>query len=69
MTYKEKTRFEQLEKDIANLETEQKQIEAELCSGKLDIKQLTEKSKRFAELKEIIDEKTMEWMELSEIEA
>ncbi len=69
MTYKEKTRFEQLEKDIANLETEQKQIEAELCSGKLDIEQLTEKSKRFAELKEIIDEKTMEWMELSEIEA
>lgn len=69
MTYKEKTRFEQLEKDIATLETEQKQIEAELCSGKLDIGQLTEKSKRFAELKDIIDEKTMEWMELSEIEA
>lgn len=69
MSYKEKTRFEQLEKDIATLETEQKQIEAELCSGKLDIKQLTDKSKRFAELKDIIDEKTTEWMELSEIEA
>lgn len=69
MTYKEKTRFEQLEKEIATLETEQKQIEAELCSGKLDIKELTEKSKRFAELKDVIDEKTMEWIELSEIEA
>jgi len=60
MTYKEKTRFEQLEKDIANLETEQKQIEAELCSGKLDIEQLTEKSKRFAELKEIIKDNGMD---------
>ncbi len=69
MTYKEKTRFEQLEKEIATLETEQKKIEAELCSGKLDIKELTEKSKRFAELKDVIDEKTMEWIELSEIEA
>ena len=69
MTYKEKFRFEQLEKEIANLEAEQKQLETDLCSGTLDVNALTEKSKRFAEIKDIIDEKTMEWMELSEIGA
>lgn len=68
MTYKEKRRFEQLEKEIADLETEQKHLESELCSGTLSVEKLTEKSKRFAEIKDIIDEKTMKWMELSEIE-
>ncbi|MFC2493840.1 MAG: ABC-F family ATP-binding cassette domain-containing protein, partial [Prevotella sp.] len=33
LTYKEKTEFEQLEKDIAALETEQAEIEAQLSSG------------------------------------
>lgn len=68
MSFKEKRRFEQLEKEIAELETEQKQIEEALCSGKLSVDELTEKSKRFAEVKDLIDDKTMEWMELSEIE-
>lgn len=67
MSYKEKTRFEQLEKEIAALEEEQKDIETALCSGTLAMDELTQKSKRFAELKDLIDEKTMEWMELSEI--
>ena len=67
MSYKEKTRFEQLEKEIAALEKEQKDIETALCSGTLAMDELTQKSKRFAELKDLIDEKTMEWMELSEI--
>ena len=40
-----------------------------MCSGTLSVEELTSKSKRFAELKDIIDEKTMKWMELSEIEA
>lgn len=67
MSYKEKTRLEHLEKEIAELEEEQKAIEIALCSGTLTIDELTQKSKRFAELKDLIDEKTMEWMELSEI--
>lgn len=44
MTFKEKREFEQLEKDIASLEREQKQIEEELCSGTLSVDQLTEKA-------------------------
>jgi ATP-binding cassette subfamily F protein uup len=55
-----------LEKDIARLENEQKQIEEELCSGKLSVEELTEKSKRLPVLKEELDEKSMRWLELSE---
>ncbi|MBQ7422823.1 MAG: ABC-F family ATP-binding cassette domain-containing protein [Prevotella sp.] len=67
MSYKEKREFEQLEKDIATLETEQKQIEEALCSGLLNIDELTEKSKRLPLLKEELDEKSLRWFELSEL--
>lgn len=67
MTFKEKREFEQLEKDIAALEKEQKIIEEELCSGKLTIGELTEKSRRLPVLKDELDEKSMRWLELSEL--
>lgn len=67
MTFKEKREFEQLEKDIAALEKEHKIIEEELCSGKLTIGELTEKSKRLPVLKDELDEKSMRWLELSEL--
>ena len=68
MTYKERMEFQQLEKEIAQLEEEQAQLEEQLCSGKLNTEQLTEKSKRLPQLKEELDEKSMRWLELSEIE-
>ena len=68
MSYKEKRRFEQLEKEITELEDEQRNIEEELNSGTFSVEELMEKSKRFAVIKNMIDDKTMEWMELSEIE-
>ena len=68
MTFKEKREFEQLSNDIKSLEEEQKQIEAELCSGQLSVEDLTEKSKRLPQLKEELDEKEMRWLELSELE-
>ena len=67
LTYKEKTEFEQLEKDIAALETEQAEIEAQLSSGTLSVVEITEKSKRLPMLKDELDEKSMRWLELSEI--
>jgi len=67
LTYKEKTEFEQLEKDIAALETEQAEIEAQLSSGTLSVAEITEKSKRLPVLKDELDEKSMRWLELSEI--
>ena len=66
--YKEKREFEQLEKEIAALEEEQRQLEAALCSGSLTVEELTEKSKRLPVLKDELDEKSMRWLELSEIE-
>ena len=68
MTFKEKKEFEQLETLIAELEQEKADIEAALCSGTLSVDELTEKSKRLPELNDLIDEKTMRWLELSEIE-
>lgn len=68
MTYKERLEFEQLEKDIAALEEEKATIEASLCSGELAVEELTRCSKRLSEVNDLIDEKTMRWLELSEIE-
>ena len=68
MTFKEKMEFQQLEKDIAALEAEQKELEEALCSGTLSVEELTEKSKRLPLLKDELDEKSLRWLELSEIE-
>ena len=67
MTFKEKMEFERLTKEIEVLETEQRQIEEALCSGTLSIDELTEKSKRLPVLKDELDEKSLRWLELSEI--
>ena len=67
-TYKEKCEFEKLDKEIAILEEERKKIEDALCSGNLSVEELTAKSKRLPELQRELDEKSMRWLELSEIE-
>ena len=69
LSYKEKRELEQLEKDIAALEEEQHRLEEELCSGTLSVEALTEKSRRLPQLKDELDEKSMRWLELSEIES
>lgn len=68
MSYKEKREFEQLTADIEKLENEQKQLEMELCSGQLSVEELTEKSKCLPKLKDELDEKSMRWLELSELD-
>lgn len=67
MSYKEKREYEQLTKDIDSLEAEQKVLEDALCSGKLSVEELTEKSKRLPLLKQELDDKEMRWLELSEL--
>ena len=68
LTFKERKEMEQLEADIASLETEKKEVEDALCSGTLDVEKLTEYSKRLPLINEELEEKTMRWLELSEIE-
>lgn len=69
MSFKEKRELEQLEQAIAALEAEKIQVESLLCSGTLTVDELTGKSRRLPEINNLIDEKTMRWLELSEIES
>lgn len=68
LSFKEKQELQSLEHDITALEAEKKEIEAALCSGTLSVDELTEKSKRLPQLTDELDEKSMRWLELSEIE-
>ena len=68
LSYKEKREMEQLEKDIAALEAEKAQIEEALCGGTTSVDEITTMSKRLPLLNDELDEKSMRWLELSEIE-
>lgn len=68
LSYKEKREMEQLEKDIATLEAEKKQIEEALCGGTTSVDEITVMSKRLPMLNDELDEKSMRWLELSEID-
>lgn len=68
MSFSEKREFESLEEEIMSLEEEKKDLEAALCSGSLSVEELTEKSKRLPEVTDLIDEKSMRWLELSELD-
>ena len=69
LSYKEKREMEQLEKDIEALESEQRQIEEALCGGTTSVEEITAMSKRLPQLKDELDEKSMRWLELSEVES
>ena len=68
---KKSQEMEKNQKDYEKQEQEAEKalIEAQLCSGTLSVDELTEKSKRLPEVNDLIDEKTMRWLELSEIES
>ena len=67
LSFKERREFEELDALIPKLEEEKANIEAELSSGTLSNDELITKSNRIGELIDEIDEKTMRWMELSEL--
>lgn len=67
LSFKEKQELAQLEQDIDTLETEKRQIEADLCSGTLSVDELTRLSKRLPELNDEIELKTLRWMELEAV--
>ena len=66
LTYKEKLEFEGLQEEIDMLENEKEELTEKLSSGKLSSDDLVESSNRITTLMELIDEKTMRWLELSE---
>ena len=68
LSFKEKRELEELEVKIEELEKEKVTIEELLCSGTLSVEELTEKSKRLPIVVDLLDEASMRWLELSEIE-
>lgn len=68
MSFKEKQEYAALEQEILELEEEKKRIEAALCGGMSDVNEITILSKRLPQLEEELDEKSMRWLELSELE-
>lgn len=68
LSFKEKQELALLEKEIEQFEEEKKQIETALCSGNLSVDELTSLSKRLPELNDIIETKTLRWMELEAVE-
>lgn len=67
LSFKEKQEFEVLEREIPELEGEKAKIEEAMSSGALSNDEIVKASERFSVLLELIDEKTMRWLELSEI--
>lgn len=68
LTFAQKKELEQLSKDIEQLEKEKSELESQLSSGNLNPQQLQEKSNRYQEITQILEEKELRWLELSEIE-
>ncbi len=67
LSFNEKKEMEALEKEIPALEEEKARIEEALNSGELSNEELLARSTRFAEVSELLDEKELRWLELSEI--
>lgn len=68
MTFKEKQEYARLEQEISQLEQEKQELEDKLSSGTISVQEITDLSKRLPILNEQLDEKSMRWLELSEIE-
>jgi ATP-binding cassette subfamily F protein uup len=67
LTFNEKREFESLENEIATLELEKDKLETTLNSGNLLHEELYQQSERLVEIKALIDEKELRWLELSEL--
>ena len=66
-TYKQLKDFETLEKQIHELETEKDLVMGRMNSGNETPENITALSVKYNELVQLIDDKTMQWMELAEI--
>ena len=67
LTFNEKREYEQLTKDIESLEAEKSELETALASGTLSNDELIQKSQRFQEVTDLLDEKELRWLELDEL--
>jgi ATP-binding cassette subfamily F protein uup len=66
LSFKEKTEFEKLEKEIADLEKEKTLLEVKLSNSSMEFEKLQETSERISKIIVLLDKKETRWLELSE---
>lgn len=69
MSFKEKREFETLEKEMPELETEKKEITAKMGTGNLPFEELQKLSERIIVIDQLLEQKELRWLELSEMTA
>lgn len=67
LSFKEKQEFDNLQNDIARLERKKEELTSQLNSGVGDHKQLQAWSDEIRKITDLVDEKTLRWLELSEL--
>jgi len=65
-SFKEKHEFEQLEKEMPELQKEKAALEEKMNSGSMDYDALQKAAQRISSIVQLLDEKEMRWLELSE---
>ena len=68
MTYAERKELEAITKGLDELNAEKAELEYYFNSGE-NLNEMAEKSQRYSEVKDLIDEKELRWLELSEKES
>ncbi len=66
LSFKEKFEFEQLEKDMPALQKEKAALEEKMNNGSMDYDALQKAAERISSIVQLLDEKEMRWLELSE---
>jgi ATP-binding cassette subfamily F protein uup len=66
LSFKEQKEFEEIEKEMATLETEKEALVEKLNQGSEDFQQLTDWAKAIEDIKNKLEEKELRWLELSE---
>ena len=66
LSYKEQREFEQIEKDLPELETEKTLISGQMSDGLLPYEELQRLTARMIEITTALEEKELRWLELSE---
>lgn len=67
MSFKEKRELELLEKEIETLENEKKLLDTQMAEGTLPYDQLEKTAKRIGDIIQLLDDKGLRWLELSEM--
>ncbi len=66
LSFNEKFEFDNLEKELVDLEKERKELEVIVQKPNIAMEEMMEKSKRLGEVVDMIDEKEFRWLELDE---